>query len=202
MVTDWQMIGSWAEWAGAAAAFLALVVATVAGIATWKTNKAQQETLELQRQQLEMAREQSERVQASKITYGLGANLAAKMARLRGSETIPAPDTGVALVVVNASDSPVYMVTLMEGDRNPQLVHAGGAVFPTGPTPEPLATGLQINWPDSSRRLYFEDSAGVAWIREVSGGLRKASNHEIDAALYLNGAMEPSTDGDNEVSGV
>src|SRR5690349_7116779 len=79
VVTDWQMVGSWADWVTAGTAFLALVVATVAGIATWRTNKAQQETLELQRQQLEMAREQLERAQAAKVTYLLSSSLAKKL---------------------------------------------------------------------------------------------------------------------------
>src|SRR5215210_6129955 len=101
------------------------------------------------------------------------------MARLRGSEMSPnEADTGVALVVINASDTPVYTVTLMEGDPNPHLIHAESVVFPTGPTPGPLATGLQVNWADTSRRLYFEDASGIAWIRQVTGGLRKASKDE------------------------
>jgi hypothetical protein len=186
MVTDWQMIGSWAEWATAATAFLAVIVATMAGIATWNTNKAQQETLEFQRQQLDMAREQSERAQASKITYGLGSDLAARMARLSGSEMSPDESgTGVGLVVINASDSPIYTVILMQGRPRPTPHACRVGHIPNGSTPAPLATGLQVNWPDLSRRLYFEDVSGIAWIREVSGRLRKASKDEADAALHM-----------------
>jgi hypothetical protein len=200
MVMDWQMIGSWAEWATAATAFLAVIVATVAGIATWNTNKAQQETLELQRQQFEIAREQSERAQASKVTYGLGSDLAARMARLRGPEMSPdASDTGVALVIINASDSPIYSVALIEGAPTPQLMHAESAIFPTGPTPAPLATGLRVNWPDLTRRLYFEDTSGIAWIREVSGRLRKASKDEADAVLHMFEIIESRASDQNEV---
>jgi hypothetical protein len=117
------MIGSLADWVTAGTAFLALVVATVGGIATWRTNRAQQETLELQRRQLDMAQQQVERMQAVKITYGLGSDLAKRMHDLRGPTSTPPeePDVGAALVVVNTSDSPIYMVTLMEGVETPRL---------------------------------------------------------------------------------
>jgi hypothetical protein len=186
------MVGSWADWVTAGTASLALVVAAVAGRATWKTNKAQQETLELQRQQFEATREQIERVQAAKVTYLLSSGLAKKLHRENWSGTTvdDVADAGVALAVVNASDTPIYMLTLMEGISNPRLLHAEGVVFPTGSTPEPLAIGIEVDWSDKSRRLYFEDSSGVAWIREVSGKLRKASDVEIAAVLSLHGIGE------------
>jgi hypothetical protein len=186
------MVGSWADWVTAGTASLALIVATAAGVATWKTNKAQQETLELQRQQFEAAREQLERAQAAKVTYLLSSDLAKKLHSHPAwpGKTADEPKAGVALAVINASDTPIYMLTLMEGSNKPRLLHAEGVLFPTGPTPEPLATDIKVDWPETSRRLYFEDSSGIAWIREVSGKLRKASNGEIATVLTLQGITE------------
>lgn len=65
------------------------------------------------------------------------------------------------------------------------------------PIPEPLTIGIQVDWSDKSCCLYFEDSAGVAWIREVSGKLRKASDEEVTSVLRLHGIpVEEETSGE------
>ncbi len=49
--TDWQMIGSFADWTTVCVAVLAFIAAALAARATLQTNRAQQETLELQQKQ-------------------------------------------------------------------------------------------------------------------------------------------------------
>jgi hypothetical protein len=93
-MTDWQMLGSLADWATAGAALLALIVATIAGIATWRTNTAQQKTLELQRIQFNDAKEQLKRSQAEHIAGWIAGE---------DHET-------VGLYLCNTSNLPVYNV--------------------------------------------------------------------------------------------
>lgn len=182
-LTDWQMVGSWADWFTAGTAFLALVVATIAGVATWRTNRAQQETLELQRQQFQAASEQLERAQAAKVTYYLGPQ---GHHRTGASEaTASLERSGVGLTVINASDNPVYRLALLEMDPKPRLLHAEPVLFPTGQTPATLATQIEVGWGASSRHLFFEDSSGIGWLREASGALRRATVAEAGSALGL-----------------
>lgn len=181
-VTDWQMVGSWADWSTAFTAFLALLVATVAGIATWRTNKAQQETLELQRQQFEVAREQLERAQAVKVTYYLDSQDPRRADTREPSASLPRQV--VALTVINASDTPIHRLALLEQGHKPRLLHAQPVLFPTGQTPATLTTRLAVDW-GVARYFFFEDASGIGWVREASGALRRATMTEANCALHL-----------------
>jgi len=173
MNVDWSMAGSLADWSTTLIALIALVVAGLAAKATIQTNRAQQETLELQRLQYE-------RAQASKVTFYVDLPKPSAETPPEGGLIINFDDPKTAHVS-NASDSPIYAPCLVQtypGADKP-IVYAADYLFPTGTEPavwnlntaEPV--GL-VRWHD----LYFKDAMGIHWIRKSSGELIKATRQD------------------------
>lgn len=189
----WDTWGSAADLATAGLAFGALAVAVFAGVAGWRANRAQQETLELQQRQFQHVLDQSEREQARKVNYDIG------RVGLRGvspDEPVVFGD-GRTLVatggskaeVLNASDSPVYLIYIYDQKH---LLCSADRLFPTGSTPVKFKLRHSGGWPFSvTNFMYFQDSNGVAWIRERAGGLRKATDEDREQIIALRDGVSP-----------
>jgi hypothetical protein len=173
----WDALGVIADWFTGVTAAVALFFAARAGKAARETNRSQQQTLELQRQQIE-------RAQASKVSF--------HMSEMR-LDPHPTPDGGTAVdmgpmtaYVVNASDSPVYFLTLLRAGPGPnkQILHESDSLFPTGPEPEAWELGrnvLEVQFYE----LYFQDAAGLAWTRQAMGELRRPTHEELRDRIQL-----------------
>lgn len=160
------MVGTWAAWSTTGIALLALIVATIAGVATWKTNNAQQETLELQRQQLADTIQRNKRAQASKQTFW------------HDRETI---------YVSNASDSPIYTVTFYQLWPEVAALLMQGTILPAEPR-KPFALKSPRELPHSSIHqvtMSFKDTDGVGWIRSTFGELREETAEDREKVVKL-----------------
>jgi hypothetical protein len=144
------MLGSLADWTTAGIALLAFIVAAVAARYTAQTNRAQQQTLELQRKQYEDARQQLRRAQAELISYWTEDDL---------------------VHVVNASSSPIYHVRLLSPHRRAFWARTL-VVRPTGTANHsmelPSGLGSAVK---ASAMLLFNDAAGRRWARNQGGVL-------------------------------
>lgn len=175
--TDWQMIGSFADWSTAIIALLAFAVASFAARATIQTNRAQQQTLELQRQQFEQAEERRYRAQAEKAII---------WKEWRDHTQTP---TGWALRVVNVSELPVYQVCVamqqdLYGDvlGNPTRIMFEEVIFPTDAEGTIISLAILAGYAPPIA-VYFWDAAGVAWVRYGNAKLREPTQSEL-TALY------------------
>jgi hypothetical protein len=161
LATDWQMLGSpAADWITAIVALVALIVAGIAARYTSQTNRAQQETLELQRKQYEDARQQVERSQAEKVSF------------------YEADEKVSGFFVLNASESPIFavIVVLPSGSpRGPETIAETDQLLPTGAEPKLLPCRREIEYFDAvvNSWLEFQDASGRAWRRDYLGKLSR-----------------------------
>ncbi len=133
-------LSAWASAGSAGVALLALIVAIVAAFVTWRTNVAQQKTLELQRAQFASAEERAEREQASKVTFLLsGKGMSEQETNDDGTVSVRVQGHDAA-TLLNASDSPVFLVIMYEkyrtksGNRTRVLAERDN-LMPTGGNP-------------------------------------------------------------------
>lgn len=176
-MTDWSAVSALAAVGTGLIAVAALVVAGIAAWAALRTNQAQQETLELQR-------EQSEAAQAAKVTFFIS--------DISQTQRKQKPDGKWTTVFIpphevrffNGSDTPVFGLILWEDAPNRQLLYASRYLFP-GPDPQPSPLTNPKSVPTARCKLYFRDSAGVAWVRDDAGALAKATPDEASVARAL-----------------
>lgn len=160
LAVDWQMVGSLADWTTAGVALLAFAVAAVAARFTAQTNRAQQETLELQRKQYEDAQRQLERVQAEKVSF------------------YEKGDPVTAFMILNASESPIFAVAVaLEGRGDGPRVTVVARVrelLPTGAEPKELQCERSLHPGEHySSSLEFLDASGRSWCRDYSNELTR-----------------------------
>jgi type II secretory pathway pseudopilin PulG len=163
LAADWQMLGSLADWTMVGVALLAFVVAAAAARYTARTNRAQQETLELQRKQYAESREAARRAQAEKVTFWEADN------ELR------------EFMVVNASDSPVFAVEVVLAPRQSdpesrtEILLDRPFVLPTGSEAlklqNPRVDDFTMDEVGDRLRIRFADAAGRFWVRSWDGSL-------------------------------
>jgi hypothetical protein len=167
------MLGSWADWSTTIIAFLALMVAGLAAKATIQTNRAQQETLELQRKQFEAAQDQLERAQASQVAFHIGPV----------SET----DNSSAAYVINASNVPISMIAIVEAvlpdAPAARILYVADYLWPTGQSPAVWTLDPSPLFPDPAFRMYFTDAAGVDWLRDQAILRKRTHADNVDAML-------------------
>lgn len=162
LATDWQILGSpAADWITTIVAVAALIVAGIAARYTSQTNRAQQETLELQRKQYEESQEAARRSQAEKVTFW-------------GAED--ATDAAHVYLIQNSSDSPVFQVQIVLGandDADVEVLVSRYFILPTGASPERVPSSRNLATADEASllQLQFLDSAGRFWSRDFMGHL-------------------------------
>lgn len=162
---------------------LTLVGAAYTVLYAVRTSDAQQRTLELQQQQLELqrrelaeSRQQNARAQAAKVTFWYKIELTTK------------PH---AVILHNASESPVYRCVVFEYLPGEQArLHGTRQVLE--PT-DRLGTDYldfkycfdtkDVGFPNM--RMAFRDSSGELWIREYNGELHLMSEQEKALVLDL-----------------
>jgi hypothetical protein len=179
-MTDWQVIGSFADWTAGVAATRALVFAGFASKASRDTNRAQQQTLELQR-------EQFERAQASKVTYTIGRMQlgdGTKPLEFRTGKTIMVSG-GDQTLLLNLSDAPVHFVYIYDPTQLKKILYSADVLFPAGITPIRVPLIGMAGWPFGATMMAFRDSNGLQWIRDHSGGLEKATDEDVKAVQAL-----------------
>jgi type II secretory pathway pseudopilin PulG len=164
-----------AAWLNAILALMAFVAAAVAVAVTLNIYSAQQRTLELQRKQFEELQRQARREQAAKISFFIDVN----------------NDRQFQLKVINASDYPILGVTVVLQPCTPNAVVVAllPNMLPTGSTPytlpwRPSVLPLGFVDLDTERavvfgvELWFEDSNGVYWRRNIYGKLAELTDAE------------------------
>lgn len=190
-VADWQMIGSFADWSTTVVALLAFIVAALAAKATIETNRAQQQTLELQQRQFQESQRAAVQAQAEKvaawhriraISVGDGNELVSDMS-----------------VIQNGSDLPIYDVwTAASGPRLRDGYIAIGQVEVVPPEKHEyeMMTVRRVDEATAKSArilLLFRDAAGRFWIRREDGKLEDADEDEWD---YERHVLDQTRDGD------
>ena len=174
-MTNWEQIAAEAAWVSAILALMAFVAAAIAVAVTLSTNSAQQRTLELQRKQFEEQQRRARREQAAKVSFFVDAN----------------NDRQFQLKVINTSDYPILGVAAVLQPRTPNAVALALApnLPPTGATPytmtwHPSVHPLSFGDLNTERavvfgvELWFEDSNGVYWRRNIYGKLAELTDAE------------------------
>ena len=164
-----------AAWVIAIIALMAFIVAAIALAVTLNIYSAQQKTLELQRKQSEEQQREARREQAAKVSFFVDVN----------------NDRQFQLKVINTSDYPILGVAAVLQPRTPNAVALALVpnLLPTGATPHtmtwhPSAHPLSFGDLTTERavvfgvELWFEDSNGVYWRRNIYGKLAELTDAE------------------------
>lgn len=179
---NWEMIGNFADWTAAGAAIFAVLVASVAAFYTVQTNRAQQQTLELQRQQLKLQQDAVVQEQARRVTFFVE-NDALDEAR-----------------VINTSDLHVDLVCIVVPDETAlpksRVLGGMGVLLPTGHEGRTMHLRQQadLHYSYYDLVMFFADSNGVTWKRSGKGGLVAATDEEKGNLFLL--AMNDDADDD------
>jgi type II secretory pathway pseudopilin PulG len=164
-----------AAWVIAIIALMAFIVAAIALAVTLNIYSAQQQTLELQRKQFEEQQRRARREQAAKVSFFVDAN----------------NDRQFQLKVINTSDYPILGVAAVMQPRTPNAVALALVpnLLPTGATPYTMTwhpSVLPLSFGDLNTEragvfgveLWFEDSNGVYWCRNIYGKLAELTDAE------------------------
>jgi hypothetical protein len=164
-----------AAWVIAIIALMAFIVAATALAVTLNIYSAQQQTLELQRKQFEEQQRRARREQAAKVSFFVDAN----------------NDRQFQLKVINTSDYPILGVVAVLQPRTPNAVALAlvPKLLPTGATPYTMTwhpSVLPLSFGDLNTEravvfgveLWFEDSNGVYWRRNIYGKLAELTDAE------------------------
>jgi hypothetical protein len=174
-VTDWSQMAAEAAWVIAIIALMAFIVAAIALAVALNIYSAQQQTLELQRKQSEEQRREARREQAAKVSFFVDVN----------------NDRQFQLKVMNTSDYPILGVAAVLQPRTPNTVALALVpnLLPTGATPYTMTCHPSVHplsFGDLNREravvsgveLWFEDSNGVYWRRNIYGKLAELTDAE------------------------
>ncbi|GAA5121738.1 hypothetical protein [Pseudonocardia adelaidensis] len=173
----------------AAIALFALIFAGLAAKATVQTNRAQQQTLELQRRQFEDSQHSALRAQAEKVAawYELRRNQIAKFGAM----------TSDMFVLQNGSDLPIYDVWVAASAPAWQVDYIAvehDDVIPPGTHDIEMTDTQELGQATHlSIRIIvlFRDAAGRYWIRRENGMLEESDE---DAWDYERRVLDQSRD--------
>ena len=115
---------------------------TFATRVTIQTNRAQQQTLELQRQQ-------SERAQAAKVTFHLESKRIEEPHNNGDGTSTYLITGGNKVHVWNASDTPIHVITIRQTLPRKRLLFEADFLGPTGATPVTWTLIEETDWPVS-----------------------------------------------------